>query len=184
MSELPLRGAVLSGHPGQIPSNLAKLLRWLIRLERRRLGGEAISPLLRYLVFGQANRRFRKELPGSGFEWLSKDVAAVQDYADDPCCGHFVTIDSLDSMVAAELEFWSHSLPLASDSSAPIYLIAGEQDPLHDSFKRLQPIMQAFNDGHWQLSEDVYPSGRHEMFNAPERDAVIDKLLEVLKGWN
>ena len=28
MSELPLRGAVLSGHPGQIPSNLAKLLRW------------------------------------------------------------------------------------------------------------------------------------------------------------
>jgi len=44
--------------------------------------------------------------------------------------------------------------------------------------------MQAFNDGHWQSSVDVYPTGRHEMFHAPERDAVIDKLLEILKGWN
>ena len=44
--------------------------------------------------------------------------------------------------------------------------------------------MQAFNDGQWQLSADVYPAGRHEMFHAPERDAVIDKLLDVLKGWD
>ena len=53
-----------------------------------------------------------------------------------------------------------------------------------DSLKRLQPVMQAFNDGQWQLSADVYPAGRHEMFHAPERDTVIDKLLEVLKGWD
>ena len=183
-SQLPLRGAVLSGHPGQIPANLAKLLRWLIRLERKRLGGEAVSPLLRYLVFGQANRRFRKEPPGSGYEWLSKDIAAVQDYADDPHCGHFLTNDSFDSMVVAELEFWAHSLPLASESPLPVYFIAGGQDPLHDSLKRLQPVMQAFNDGHWQSSADVYPTGRHEMFQALERDPVIDKLLEILKGWN
>ena len=63
-------------------------------------------------------------------------------------------------------------------------LIAGEQDPLHDALKRLQTVMQAFNDGQWQLSADVYPAGRHEMFHAPERDAVIDKLLDVLKGWD
>ena len=65
-----------------------------------------------------------------------------------------------------------------------MYFIAGEQDPLHDALKRLQPVMQAFNDGQWQLSADVYPASRHEMFHAPERDAVIDKLLEVLEGWS
>ena len=181
---LPLRGAVLSGHPGQIPSNLGKLLRWLIGFERKRLGGESISPILRYLVFGQANRGFRKEPPGSGYEWLSKDVASVQDYADDPYCGHFVTINSFDSMVAAEMEFWAQPLPLASESRLPVHFIAGEQDPLHDALKRLQPVMQAFNDGQWQLSADVYPPGRHEMFHAPVRDAVIDKPLDVLKGWD
>ena len=100
-SQQPVRGAVLSSHPGQIPSNLAKLLRWLIGLERKRLGGGSISPFLRYLVFGQANRGFRKEPPGSGYEWLSKDVTSVRDYADDPYCGHFFTIDSFAWVTAS-----------------------------------------------------------------------------------
>lgn len=176
-----LRGLVLSGHPGRVPKLLVHLLMALIKLERARLSGDQVSRLLRYLVFGRSNSGFGKEMPRSGFEWLSKDTERVRDYVADPFCGHFVTIDSLESMMRADLGFWEAGAPLGA--GLPVYFVSGAQDPLHAGQRLLTPVMQAFQAAGWQLSADIYPGGRHEMFQETNREDVINRLLMIMDAW-
>jgi alpha-beta hydrolase superfamily lysophospholipase len=43
--------------------------------------------------------------------------------------------------------------------------------------------MQTFQAAGWQLNADVYPEGRHEMFQEINRDEVIARLLQVISEW-
>ena len=182
-SPIELRGLVLSGHPGRLPNWLVQVLLAIIKLERRRLSGDQVSALLRFIVFGRANSAFASEMPRSGFEWLSKDNERVRDYVSDPHCGHFVTIDSFESMMRADLEYWTHEPRRIEGSSLPVYFISGAQDPLHAGQRLLNPVMQAFQAAGWQLNADVYPEGRHEMFQETNRDEVIARLLQIISKW-
>ena len=182
-SPIALRGLVLSGHPGRLPKWLVQVLLAIIKLERRRLSGDRASTLLRFLVFGRANSAFARELPRSGFEWLSKDIERVRDYVSDPYCGHFVTIDSFESMMRADLEYWAREPQGTQGSSLPVYFISGANDPLHAGQRLLNPVMQAFQASGWRLNADIYPEGRHEMFQETNRDEVIARLLRIINEW-
>ena len=79
-----LHGAILSGSNFQ-PVALYRAARQIARLERLRQGPKGRSALIEWLSFGSFNKKFKPAR--TKFDWLSRDPAEVDLYANDPLCG-------------------------------------------------------------------------------------------------
>jgi alpha-beta hydrolase superfamily lysophospholipase len=156
----------------------------IARLESWRLGIRGKSALLDKLGFGDFNKPFapaRKE-----FDWLSRDEAEVDAYVNDPLCGgpysSGLWIDLLGGLKA-----------IASDrelrrirADLPILLTGGAEDPVGGQKGITDLAMHYSKSGHTHLSTNIYPGGRHEMFNEVNRDEfsadVLDWVEKQLPG--
>ena len=174
-----LDAMVLSGSPGQMPPILYTLLLKFIRFECWRTDN-AYSRLLRYLIFGASNQRFKKEGQKTGFEWLSRDHSEVAKYVRDPLCGTVPTSLSLQGLFMAEAELWQRVPDLNRTEGFPIYLISGEDDPVHGNQIQLNRLIAWLQRGGARIDADIYPSGRHEMLNDINRGEVTTKLMAWL----
>ncbi|MGB1617299.1 MAG: alpha/beta fold hydrolase [Pseudomonadales bacterium] len=174
-----LDAAVLSGSPGQMPEILYTLLLKVIRFECWRSGNQ-YSALLRYLIFGASNKPFKKEGQQTGFEWLSRDNNEVAKYAVDPLCGTVPNSLSLEGLFKAEAELWKSVPDLNRNHGFPIYLISGEDDPVHGNQRQLNRLIAWLQSGGARVDADIYPSGRHEMLNDINRAEVTARLINWL----
>jgi len=118
-----------------------------------------------------------------GFEWLSRDVAEVARYVDDPLCGkpfgNELTRDflyGLSRMRAPEVEA---RIP----KDVPIHIIGGDQDPVGDNTKGVMALIDRYHAlGLTKVSSRLYPQARHELLNETNRDEVQKDLLAWLNG--
>jgi alpha-beta hydrolase superfamily lysophospholipase len=109
------------------------------------------------------------------YDWLSRDEAAVDAYIADPYCGfqgrHRSA--SLGGQRAADPAELKHIRP-----DLPIYLFAGDKDPLNGDLAFLQVLIERYRAaGVKDVTYDFYPGGRHEMLNETNRDEVIANLV-------
>jgi alpha-beta hydrolase superfamily lysophospholipase len=127
------------------------------------------------------NRAF--EPARTPYDWLSRDPAVVDAYIADPLCGFGVNARSMETFAAvarrladpAELGRIRHDLP--------IYIFAGDMDPLNDRLRRLKPLAERYRAaGIASTAERYYPDGRHEMLNETSRDLVIGDLIAWIVG--
>jgi alpha-beta hydrolase superfamily lysophospholipase len=113
----------------------------------------------------------------TAYDWLSRDPAAVDAYIADPYCGFQGRrrSASLGGQRAADPEALKR---IRSD--LPIYLFAGDKDPLNGDLAFLKVLIERYQAaGVKDVTWDFYPGGRHEMLNETNRDEVIAKLV----GW-
>jgi alpha-beta hydrolase superfamily lysophospholipase len=111
----------------------------------------------------------------TAYDWLSRDPAAVDAYIADPYCGfqgrHRSA--SLGGQRAADPEALKR---IRSD--LPIYLFAGDKDPLNGDLAFLKVLIERYQAaGVKDVTWDFYPGGRHEMLNETNRDEVIANLV-------
>ncbi|MFW2387278.1 MAG: alpha/beta hydrolase, partial [Polyangiales bacterium] len=71
--------------------------------------------------------------------------------------------------------------------SIPIYLFAGDQDPVGDKGKGVKNLYDAYKRAAiFDVRLKLYPSGRHEMFNETNRQEVTEDFIawcdEVVAG--
>ncbi len=103
---------------------------------------------------------------------LSRDPDVVRAYLEDPLVERRITA----SLAAELLSAIPQTADLADAVTVPMLLLHGEEDricPLAGSrlfFEKLSVTQRAFH---------AYPGLRHEIFNEPERAAVIGDLI----GW-
>ncbi len=172
---------VLSGSPGFKAGRSSLLGEWVMKAESWRLKPWQPSPLMQRAVFGSANARFG-EADSTGYEWLSRDREVVQKYVEDDKCGFVLTIGSLIDMFvgagAAQDPMAIEQIP----KGLPIYIFAGEEDPIHNEHKDLDRMVAVYR-GHGiqNLDYRYYEGGRHEMFNEINKEAVVEDLIEWLK---
>ena len=169
---------VLSGSTGK-PNLLAAAGRTIARFERWRLGVRGKSSLIRALAFDAFNKPFNPKT--TRFEWLSKDRAEVDAYANDPLCGFDCDIDLwvgiLDLLRDIALPERQARIPKA----LPVYVFAGSEDPAGDRTKGLQQLLGAYSAaGLTDVTHRFYEGGRHEMLNETNRDEVTADLLAWL----
>jgi alpha-beta hydrolase superfamily lysophospholipase len=147
------------------------------KLERLRKGRRGRSTLLVALSFGTYNLPFERR---TAHDWISRDHEEVDRYAADPHCGAHPTtqlwIDlfgALDELGRGE---WSR-LP----RELPIYVFAGDQDPVGDKGKGIRKLVTTLrSSGLSNVTERMYPGGRHEMLNEINRDEVTADVLRWL----
>ncbi len=111
------------------------------------------------------------------FDWLSRNPGEVDKYIADPLCGFDATTESMMSIfTAAQVMFEPDALNRIRPA-LPIYLFAGDKDPLNSNLAGLTPLVERYRAaGIKDVTTDFYPNGRHEMLNETNRDEVVRNL--------
>lgn len=168
-----LRGAILSGTFGSLPGAQEALP----MIEGAAQGEAANQPSM---VFGQMFASFNAPFaPGkTGFEWLSRDEAEVQKYADDPWCGFPFSNAMVYEMFKGGLEIWRPENEARIPKNLPLLVFSGELDPAGGntvSVKELVGRYQAL--GIKEITTKFYPGARHETLNETNRQEVMQDVL-------
>lgn len=117
------------------------------------------------------------------FDWLSRDPAEVDAYVADPLCGFSAQPESLMSMFLIAERLADHNALRQIRRDLPIYLFAGDADPLHAGLAFLQPVIDRYRAaGLTRITSDFYPGGRHEMLNETNRDEVVANLWRWMRS--
>jgi alpha-beta hydrolase superfamily lysophospholipase len=126
------------------------------------------------------NREF--EPARTPFDWLSRDPAAVDAYVADPLCGFGIDARAMEGMSAARLRVIDPRNAEGIRKDLPIYILAGDKDPINHGLKWLRPLAARYRAaGIADVTEKYYPGGRHEMFNEINREEVLADLMAWLR---
>jgi alpha-beta hydrolase superfamily lysophospholipase len=116
------------------------------------------------------------------FDWLSRDEDEVDKYVFDPLCGFSATPASMQSIFAAAAALFAPDALKRIRSDLPIYLIAGDKDPLNGGLAFLTPLVERYRAaGVKDVTHDFYPGGRHEMLNETNRAEVVANLRRFVE---
>jgi alpha-beta hydrolase superfamily lysophospholipase len=174
-----LSGVILSGSDGS-PDILARIGRYVARLERLRKGGRGISTILNKLSFEDFNKAFAPNRTRS--DWLSRDEKEVDLYlADESCgfdCSNQLWIDLLDGLVEMSKKERQKNIP----SDLPILIFSGSEDPVGKNTKGVRTLLEAYaKAGLKKVTYTFYPGGRHEMLNETNKMEVYQDVVDWLK---
>ena len=102
-------------------------------------------------------------------------------YVEDEMCGFVLAIDSLIDMyvdgAAAQDPRGIEKIPV----ELPMYIFAGDEDPVHGERKDLDRMVEAYRgQGNQKLHYRYYTGGRYEMFNEINKEEVVTDLIEWL----
>jgi alpha-beta hydrolase superfamily lysophospholipase len=115
------------------------------------------------------------------FDWLSRDQDQVDAYVADPRCGFGLDPLSSREMFTAGRVMAGPARLATTRSDLPLYIAAGEADPLHGDLALVHLLVQRYRDaGLTDVSLPVYPGARHEIFNETNRDEVSADLIAWL----
>ena len=115
-------------------------------------------------------------------DWLSRDPAAVDAYEADPLCGFGINKTAMQTMAASAPRLIDPSALAQIRKDLPIYIFAGDKDPINHNLERLKPVAERYRAaGIANVSEKYYPGGRHEMLNETNRDEVMRDLVSWLQ---
>src|SRR5690606_9802933 len=116
-----------------------------------------------------------------GFDWLSRDPHAVDQYMADPQCGHLCSLQLWQDVFGGLIEIVNPDTAGKIPPALPLYLFGGDQDPVGRFGKGLPALAQLFaRTGHDKLTLRLYPEGRHEMLNELNASDVFNDLLQWL----
>ncbi len=170
-------GFILSGTNG--PRSNLGLAKSVALIQARLQGATHHSLLLNTLVFGRYNRSI---LPvRTPFDWLSRDEDEVDKYIDDPYCGEVCTAGFFRDFFGLLQDIQNPSSYRKIKKDKPIYLFAGDNDPVGSYGKGVTRLYQIYLKlGVSDVECRLYPGGRHEMLNETNRDEVTSDLLDWL----
>ena len=175
-------GAVICGtSAGNLPLRLARgIAAFLVRVR----GERHVSKALASLSFGGFNRRFEKEKARDS--WLCSDPEVRKRYRADRLCDFTFSVSAyreLFTMLADISDGWAEKVP----QSLPLFLIAGDSDPLGENGEGIKEVFARLEDAELcSLKMKLYPGGRHEILNDVMKNTVyadiIDWVREVSEG--
>ncbi len=111
------------------------------------------------------------------YDWLSRDETVVDAYIADPACGFGIDTESAKAMFAGARRLADPAQVAAMRSDLPVYIAAGEADPVNGGLALLTPLTDRYQAaGLTDLTIRIYPAARHEILNETNRDEVIAAL--------
>ncbi|MES1169717.1 MAG: alpha/beta hydrolase [Leifsonia sp.] len=139
------------------------------------LSGTPFRTLL-HMNSGALNKRFR-HLGSTGAEWLSRDPVVAPAFVADP-----LTFDAQAAKLFGLIDgmrLLGRPTKLAKD--IPLLIQIGSEDPLGGP-KSVELLAAAYRSrgGLTDVTVDIYPGARHEVYNETNRDEVIRDLVTWL----
>lgn len=158
-----LAGAIIMG-TGHQPGWLLSIMMAIVKGEIKKSEFDKTTDLVRQLSFGTYNQKFKPNRTAA--DWLCADELALDQYLEDPLVRKDISAglfwELLGSMKrtggASEYDGW--------DTSLPILLISGQNDPVGDAGKGVQAIYNRMvKAGMEHVTLKLLPGARHDIFH-------------------
>ncbi len=135
------------------------------------------SEFINKLAFGTYNKKCTPKR--TAFDWLTTDNIIVDKYIADPYCGFLFTTagyrDLMTLILLVNKSEWYTSIP----AELPVYLIAGEDDPVGNYGKGIKEVYQGLVDTkHTDISVKLFTGDRHEILNEKDKEDVYQNVLQ------
>lgn len=179
-----LDALVISG-TGWMPAALVNTLVFLASAICAFGGKKKPSALLHRLSFDANNKSFRPNR--TGFDWGSSDNEQVDLYVNDPLCGFMFTAGGMRDLGRGLQQLGRlDRLSGIRNKDLPILFISGEKDPVGGRMAEGPKTVAAQykRAGLRNITMQLYPEGRHEMFNEVNREEVRANLIRWIDGLN
>ncbi len=170
---------ILSGS-GDFSDIQVKLLTGIAKIQKIFFGKKAEAKLLDKLSFSKLNDQFK---PGrTGFEWISRDEAKVDEYLADPFCG-FICRIGLYMDFADGISFLKSDKAFKdTPNNLPILFYSGDHDPVGGNGSLISAVAEKYksfgcNNVELVLNKD----GRHESLNEINRDEIYKFMADWLE---
>jgi len=174
-----LTGALISG-TAQQPAAMIKAGLALTGLLAKLKGADYRSSFVKTMLFGPYNRAFKPNR--TDCDWISSDPEVVEAYCQDPGCQFLPTVSLYRDMLGG-LRLIGEADNLAKmDKTTPVFLFAGELDPVGEQGKGVMRACQGFvRAGCTDVRCKLYPNGRHEVLNEVFREQVYTDVLNWIE---
>jgi len=173
-----LAGLILSGSNYQSPL-IYKAGQVVAKIEKMRIGQRSPSQLMDFLSFGAFNDKFKPTR--TDFDWLSKDDEQVDQYILDPLCGFPCSPQLWIDLFNILIEISNKQNLAKIPSHLPIYLFAGDKDPVGQMGKGVPALNKQLSaTDHSNVTMKLYENGRHEMLNEINAEEVFNGVTDWL----
>lgn len=176
----PLNGVILIATGGD-PGLAGRLGLWIARSQIRLRGLRKPSPLLKRLLFGGFNRRFRPRR--TGFEWLNRDEREVDRYLQDPWVAASYSAAFFRDLIGGTLALHHPRNWMATPRDLPMLFLSGERDPLGKFGKDTIRVCDRYKTmGCRDVTIKLYPDARHELLHERNREEVFADIAEWIRN--
>ncbi len=130
------------------------------------------------MAFGAYGNKTEKR---TGFDWLTRDEAIVDEYIADDYCGFLFSAQGMNDLVklniAANTDDWYNAVP----KELNILVTSGAEDPVGEYGKGIEDIKgKLATTGHFNAEVKLYDGARHEILNEINKDEVYADILSWL----
>ena len=174
-----LAGLVLSGTATPPKTMLLGGLA-LARLQMALRGKRARSRLLDRLTFGRYNASVKHHR--TGYDWISRDDAQVDDYAHCPWCGGVFTTAFFRDLFTGLLRLHGAEHLAGLPAALPVLLIAGDNDPVGNRGRDVRDLFFCYRSiGLRDVQMRLFEGARHSLLHETNADEVQQVVLAWLR---
>ncbi|MDC7124596.1 MAG: alpha/beta hydrolase [Spirochaetales bacterium] len=152
-------------------------LNLVAHIQKTFIGGHATAKMLDKLAFSSMNNQFK---PGkTGFEWLSRDEAKVEEYTADTFCGFVATIQFYIDFASGIKYLIQDEHLEKTPKDLPILFLSGSEDPVGGNKKLITGVYNKYlNTGHEKAELIFNEGGRHENLNEINRLEIYNIIYD------
>ena len=174
-----IAGAIIMG-TGHQPGWLLSIMMGIVKGQIKKDGFDKTTDLVRQLSFGTYNQKFKPNRTAA--YWLCADETELDKYLADPLVRKDISSglfwELLGSMKrtgsAFEYDGW--------DTSLPILLISGQDDPVGDAGKGVQAIFNRMKKtGMENVTMRLFPGARHDLLH--EEGSGAEAARKCIAEW-
>lgn len=176
--DAPLHGAMISG-TGWQPALVLFAGRAVCALERLRLGETGQSKLLKSLMFGAYNKKFKDASTPN--DWISSMPDAVEAYGADPLCGRDASVGISRDMLQGIGMIQKKKNLRRMNKTLPVLFVAGKSDPVGDMGRGVEKAYRSFLAAGMERTKMQLYDGRHELLNDTNRLEVCADLWSFME---
>jgi len=166
-------GAVICGTSGKNPA--ADIGIMLANAVAKIKGARYRSKFIDSMAFGTYNKKFDGN---TGFEWLSKNEENIKKYVADEKCGYLFSASAFADLFSLLKEVSSDECFDKTPKNLPLYLIAGDMDPVGNYGKGVKEVYERYKATVHNVQIKLYPSLRHEIHNELEKEEIYKDIAD------
>lgn len=174
-----IAGAIIMG-TGHQPGWLLTVMMGIVKGQIGKAGFDKTTDLVRQLSFGTYNKKFKPNRTAA--DWLCADEAELDKYLADPLVRKDISAGLFWELLGSMKRTGSTFEYDGWDTSLPILLISGQEDPVGDGGKGVQTIYnRMMKTGMENVTIKLFPGARHDLLH--EEKNCAEAARKCIAEW-
>jgi alpha-beta hydrolase superfamily lysophospholipase len=122
--------------------------------------------------------RYNNEHSKTKFDWITRDVAVIGKYLNDPYCGYVCTFSFFKDLTQLAYIAAKKSFLLNTPKALPILILGGTDDPIGSFSKAQNKLFNFYKQNHYlKVKKILYKDCRHELLNELNKEEITSDII-------